>query len=165
MPALTAGATAPDISLPEMHGNTFSLKEALENGPVVLAFFKISCPVCQFTLPYLERLHASLKGNRASIVGVSQNGKEDTAVFVREFGISFPILLDNSRTYPASNAYGLTNVPTIFYIGSDGNIEVSSVGWSRNDLDAIAHKLSEEAGVRRLNVFHAGEQVPDFKAG
>ncbi len=165
MAALTAGTTAPDISLSEMKGKTFWLKAALENGPVVLAFFKVSCPVCQLTLPYLERLHRSLEGNRASIVGVSQNGKEDSALFVREFGISFPIVLDNPQTYPASNAYGLTNVPTIFYVGSDGEIEVSSVGWSRKDLDAIAHKLAEEAGGQQLNVFHAGEQVPDFKAG
>ena len=54
---------------------------------------------------------------------------------IKEFGITFPILLDEREAYPVSNAYGLTNVPTIFWIAQDGEIEVSSVGWIKADDD------------------------------
>jgi len=48
---------------------------------------------------------------------------------MKQFGVTFPVLLDDTRTYPVSNEYGLTNVPSVFWIAEDGEIEISSVGW------------------------------------
>ena len=148
-----------------MSGGNFSLAEALGKGPVVLAFFKISCPVCQFTFPYLERIYQAAKGKNVTIVGVSQNSQADTAAFAREYGITFPIALDDQKRYPASNAYGLTNVPTVFYVASDGEIEISSIGWSRADLEQIARKISENSKISNIEVIHKGEDVPAYRAG
>src|ERR1051325_12163702 len=72
-----------------------------------------------------------------SVYGVSQNTAKDTERFCREFGVTFPVLLDDPRTYLASNAFGLTNVPSVFYVGQDGTIEVSAVGWSRKSVEQI----------------------------
>ena len=121
MPALIAGVPAPKFKLHDLESGPFSLEEALKHGPVLLVFFKISCPTCQFTLPYLERLYQGLKGKSVpAIVGISQNNQKDTAAFLRQYGVSFPVLLDDPMGYPVSNAYGITNVPTLFYIGQDG---------------------------------------------
>ena len=57
MPALTVGTTAPDFTLPDMDGKQFSLRQAIARGPVVLVFFKVSCPVCQFAFPFIERIY------------------------------------------------------------------------------------------------------------
>ena len=165
MAAIEAGKSAPSFSLPLMSGGTFSLSDSLKQGPVVLAFFKISCPVCQFAFPYLERIHKAVKGKNVSIVGVSQNTKDETAAFARQYGVTFPIALDDPRKYPASNAYGLTNVPSVFYIAPDSEIEVSSVGWSKADIEQIARKIGEETRTARIGVIHAGEDVAAFKAG
>ena len=54
MAALTAGMKAPEISLPAVDGKTFSLQDVLKKGPVLAAFLKVSCPVCQYTFPFLE---------------------------------------------------------------------------------------------------------------
>ncbi|MGZ4789042.1 MAG: peroxiredoxin family protein [Terriglobales bacterium] len=165
MAAIEAGKTAPAFSLPLMSGGEFSLQDALARGPVVLAFFKISCPVCQFTFPYLERIHKAAKGKPVTVVGVSQNTASDTAAFARQFGITFPMVIDNQESYPVSNAYGLTNVPTVFYVAEDGEIEVSSVGWSRADMELIAQKIGQRARLGKIEVIRAGEDVPAFKAG
>jgi len=165
MAAIVAGKRAPSFSLPLMLGGQFSLAETLGRGPVVLAFFKISCPVCQFAFPYLERVNQAVKGKNITIIGVSQNSKEDTAAFAREYGITFPIALDDPRKYPASNAYGITNVPSVFYVAKDGGIEISSVGWSRSDLEQIARRVGEEAKAGKIEVIRVGEDVPAFKAG
>ena len=109
------------------------MQEALAHGPVVLAFFKVSCPTCQYAFPFLERLHKAYGLKGVKLLGVSQNNIKDTAAFVKEFGVTFPVLLDEIGEYPVSNAYGLTNVPTIFWIAQDGEIEVSSVGWVKAD--------------------------------
>jgi len=165
MAALTAGTSAPDFTLQMMDGKQFSLREALTCGPVVLAFFKISCPVCQYAFPYVDRIYKAHGGKNVSIVGVSQNDKKDTAAFAREYGVTFPILLDETKTYPVSNAYGLTNVPTIFWIAQDGEIEISSVGWDRKEIEEINHKAAQISGGVAKAMFHAGEVVADFRAG
>src|SRR6266704_3983299 len=162
MPALMAGTGAPDFTLETMDGRKFSLAEARKRGPVVAAFFKISCPVCQYALPFLERIHRSHPREKAVIVGISQDDKASTAAFMREYGITFPVLLDDTRTYPASNAYGLTNVPSIFWIAPDGEIEISSVGWDRQEIEDMSRKAAETTGGRAKSIFQPGENVADF---
>jgi peroxiredoxin len=165
MAALIAGTSAPDFKLQTMDGKQFSLREALTRGPVVAAFFKVSCPVCQYTFPFLDRIYKAHGGKNVTIVGVSQNAKKDTAAFITEYGVTFPVLLDDTDTYPASNAYCLTNVPTIFWMAQDGDIEISSVGWERKEIEEINRKAGELNGGGQKPVFHSGEQIPDFRAG
>lgn len=165
MAALTAAMAAPDFTLTGTDGKQFSLKDALARGPVVLAFFKISCPVCQYAFPFLERIYQAHGGKGAMIIGVSQDNQRDTVSFMREFGVTFPVLLDDPRSYSVSNAYGLTNVPTVFWIGQDGQIEVSSVGWSRNDIEQIHRRMAELNHSGRVPLFKPGEDVRDFRAG
>lgn len=165
MSALAAGTKAPDIKLKAMDGATFSLQEAVAGGPVILVFFKVSCPTCQYALPFYERLYKTYGKKGVSLIGISQNGLKDTAAFVKEFGITHPVLLDDTHSYPASNAYGLTNVPTVFWIAQDGEIEVSSVGWVKADFELINRKMAEADKVTPSVVFRAGEEVRDFRAG
>jgi peroxiredoxin len=165
MAALTVGTKAPDLELKAMDGSRFSLQEALAHGPVVLAFFKVSCPTCQYAFPFLERLHKAYGPKSVKLLGVSQNDAKDTAAFTKEFGITFPILLDEIGKYPVSNAYGLTNVPTIFWIAQDGEIEVSSVGWAKADFTEINQKMAKAGKAAPAVLFKPGEDVRDFRAG
>jgi peroxiredoxin len=164
MPALTAGKSAPEVSLPDMSGKQFSLRAALERGSVVLVFFKVTCPVCQYTMPFLERIHRAHQG-KAQIVAVSQNPRKETQMFLREYGITMPVLLDDPQHYPASNAYRLTNVPTVFLISPAGKIEISSAGWDRKDIEKINRHVAEEASLPVPALFHRGENIMDSKPG
>jgi peroxiredoxin len=165
MPALVAGTKAPAFELKTLDGKQFSLRDELARGPVALAFFKVSCPVCQFAFPYLERLHKTYQQKAYTLVGVSQNGAKDTAAFNKEFGVTFPVLLDDTGHYPVSNAYGLTNVPTVFWIAQDGEIELSSVGWLKADFEELNRRMSEAGKTAPTPLFKSGESVPDFRAG
>ncbi len=165
MAALAAGTKAPGFELKTTDGKGFSLNDELARGPVVLAFFKVSCPTCQYAFPFLERLHKAYGQKGVALVGVSQNDARDTAAFVKEFGVTFPVLLDDTRSYPASNAYGLTNVPTLFWVAPDGEIEISSVGWVKADFDQINRKMAEAGKAAPAAVFKPGEDVRDFRAG
>ena len=165
MATLKAGTLAPDFTLPTMEGKKFSLRDALARGPVLAAFFKVSCPTCQYAFPFLERIYKTYGNKNVTIVGVSQNEKKDTASFVKEYGVTFPVLLDDTNKFPVSNAYGLTNVPTLFWIAPDGEIEISSVGWMRKEIEDINRKAAEVTGDGTKPVFLSGEQVADFRAG
>jgi peroxiredoxin len=165
MTALAAGAKAPEFELKMVGGKRFSLSEELARGPVVLAFFKVSCPTCQYSFPYLERLHKVYGNKGIALVGVSQNDAKEAAAFAKDFGVTFPLLLDDTRSYPVSNAYGLTNVPTIFWIAQDGEIELSSVGWVKADFELINRKMADTGRMIPAALFRTGEEVQDFRAG
>jgi len=164
MTALASGSIAPDIELKTFEGKPFSLSDELSRGPVVLTFFKVSCPTCQYALPFFERLYQAYGHKAVKLVGVSQNDARETAEFNKQFGITLPVLLD-SKGYPASNAYGLTNVPSIFWVAQDGEIEVSSVGWVKADFNQINRKMAEADKIDPVVVFQPGEDVRDFRAG
>ena len=165
MAALTSGTKAPEFELKSLDGKRFSLGDELVHGPVVLAFFKASCPTCQYALPFFERLHKAYGSKGIRLAGVSQNDARETGAFVKEFGLTFPVLLDDTRSYPVSNAYGLTNVPTIFWIAQDGEIEVSSVGWVKADFEEMNRRLEESGQTAPQTMFKPGEDVRDFRAG
>lgn len=165
MSALEAGVKAPQFDLPMMEGSRFSLEKALARGPVLAVFFKISCPVCQYAFPYFERIYKTYGSGKVSIVGISQNERQETSEFIKRYGISFPVLLEDTKNFPVSNAYGLTNVPTAFWIGEDGGIEISSVGWVRKDIEDSARRVASASAQPDKPLFQVNEQIADFRAG
>jgi peroxiredoxin len=154
--AVASGAKAPPFELTGLDGPPQSLENILAAGPALLAFFKISCPVCQLTAPYLERLAAN---NALQVVGISQDDANATRGFLERFGVTFPALLDlSSEGYPASNAYGITSVPTMFLLERDGTIARSFNGFSKRDFEEIGARVG-------VTPFGHDDQVPEWRAG
>ena len=153
---LAAGTSAPAFRLSGLDGSTRTLQDILNGGPALLAFYKISCPVCQLTAPYLGRLSGS---KAIQVIGISQDDAGATRGFMQRFGVTFPTLLDlASEGYPASNAYGLSHVPSMFLVERDGAIAWSLEGFVKREFLAMAG----QAGV---DPFRPGENVPEWKAG
>jgi peroxiredoxin len=161
---IAAGNVAPGFTLKSLDGKEYALEKLLEKGPVVVAFFKISCPVCQFTFPYLQRLAERYSGDSATVLAVSQDDPRGTKEFNREYGVTFPTLLDEPG-YPVSNAYGLTMVPTIFLIEPDGKAKVSCMGFDKGDLEKIASELSQRRKIAAAPLFRPEEVIPAQKPG
>lgn len=165
MAALIAGVRAPEFTLPTIDGRQVSLREALKKGPVLLAFFKVGCPVCQYALPFVERMYQANQSANLTVLGISQDNARDTQTFMRQYEISFPVALDDPANYAVSNAYGLTNVPTLFYIAADGEIEISSVSWSKADMEAINQKMAAVRSQTPAVLWRPGDDVRDFRSG
>jgi len=161
---LAAGAQAPAIELPDAEGKTVDVAQLLERGPVLAAFYKVSCPVCQFTLPFVERIHKAYGNEKLTILGISQDDAADTKEFSSEYGLTFPSLVDE-QDYPVSNAYGLTNVPTLFLIQQDGTIAASFTGFDKEGLEGISSSFAEHLSKPAAPVFRPDEKVPDHKPG
>ena len=153
---LEPGSRAPDFRLPRLGGGEGRLAEWAARGSVLLVFFKVTCPVCQLTLPFLERLHTA---GALGICGISQNDERDTREFNTYFGITFPTLLDSEEEdFPAGNAYGISSVPTLFLVEPGGQIGKVTEGWSKMEMEA----LGAAAGMK---LFRAEDDVPAWKAG
>lgn len=154
---LQPGVSAPDIHLPDLDGTAWSLREALRDGPVVLAFFKISCPTCQLTFPFLQRLADSPNGG-PRLIAISQDDAPDTREFEQRFGVSMPTLIDAPPRYSASNAYRITSVPSIFVVETDGKIGSAVEGFNRAELEKLGQRF-------RVTPFRENERVPALRPG
>ena len=152
---LAVGDKAPEFLLATLEGGKQSLAELLRRGPVLLAFFKVSCPVCQLALPFLDRIG---KGT-LPVVAISQDPERATRQFHQTYGICLPTLLDrDEERYPASNALGIQHVPTMFLVEPDGVISSVVEGFRKADLESIGLRSG-------IVTFHATENVPAWKAG
>ena len=151
---LEVGARAPEFKLRSLKGDTVTLRDVLPTAPALLVFFKITCPVCQLTLPFLDRISAGLR-----VFGISQDDAEDTEEFNRRYGVTFPTLLDTYEGgYEASNAYGISTVPSLFLVERDGTISWTLTGFARSELSGLGARFG-------IQTFRDGEYAPEWKAG
>jgi len=147
---------APDFDLSSLSGERKTLAGLLASGPVVLAFFKVTCPTCQLTFPFLERLH---QGGKARIVAISQDDAAATSNFNQRFGVTFTTLLDpKDNGYRVSNAYRITDVPTLFVVEPDGSVSHTVAGFDKATLDSLAGRFTTP-------VFTSQDRVPIFRPG
>ena len=149
------GQVAPDFRLELAGGGFRTLDELLAEGPVLLAFYKVTCPTCQLTLPYLERLQCGT----LRVFAVCQDSAERAREFADAFEVELPNLLDSvDEGYPASNAYGVTHVPSMYVVEQDKRISWEYVGFHKKKLE----QLAERAG--RV-IFTPVDKVPESKSG
>lgn len=148
---LRESSSAPRIETPTLNGGAATIGE----GPALYAFFHITCPVCQMTLPYLDKLAGPLR-----VVGVSQDDAEGTNEFADSFGIAnMELALDDERKkYPASRAYRISSVPSLFVVEADGTISKSWTGFSKAEIEALGSRVG-------VQVFGPNERVPNFRPG
>jgi hypothetical protein len=70
----------------------------------------------------------------------------------------FTLLDCEDEGYPASNAFGIEYVPSLFLVEPDGTISLASEDFVKSDLESIAAHAA-------LPIFLASESVPAWKAG
>ncbi|HXJ96217.1 MAG TPA: TlpA disulfide reductase family protein [Terriglobia bacterium] len=161
---IRTGEQAPSVSLADTTGHTHSLAEALTQGPVLLAFFKVGCPTCQYAFPFIERLHRQFAADGAAVWGISQDDEAASRRFASDYGVSFPILID-AKPYSVSNDYGIGYTPTLFLVARDGTVKLAGDGFSKQDLIETQKWLAESLSLNPGDLFLPGERVPEFKPG
>ena len=142
--SLKKGAMAPPLRLPALAGGELDLA-SLRGRLVVLNFWATWCPPCVQEMPSLERLHRTLGKEGLSVVSVSVDEDEEALRrFVKEHGVSFPVLRDPGGR--AAAAYRTTGYPETFEIDAEGVVREHYVGpaeWSTPEaLEHFRKRLS-----------------------
>jgi cytochrome c biogenesis protein CcmG/thiol:disulfide interchange protein DsbE len=110
----------PDFRLPLLNGGTMS-SDDLRGSPIVMNFFASWCPPCRDEAPVLEDAYHRYRDDGVRFVGVDvQDTASDARRFVRDFGISFPVVRDAERTL--ARALGVYGLPQTFFIDRDYNL-------------------------------------------
>jgi peroxiredoxin len=107
---LKPGVEAPKFQATDMHGNTFSLQQALKESPVVVIFYRGHwCPVCNKHLGVLQDSLQFILDKGAKVVAVSPE-KPDLLTKTSEItGAGFTLLYDEG--YSIADAYDVTFRP------------------------------------------------------
>lgn len=131
-------------------------------GYVVLVFYKVTCPTCQLTLPFVEKMH-KLYGDKMTFYGIVQDGPKDAEDFAKRYNLTFPQLLDYPD-YKVSESYSIQVVPTIYLVNEEKIVEFVSSSFVKKELEDLIRKLSSAAQSPYQDIFE-GTQVPVFKPG
>jgi peroxiredoxin len=136
MSRIQPGLSAPDFVFPGLDGKTVRLAD-YKGKVVFLNIWATWCPPCREEMPSMEKLYKELKGKDFEILAVSIDtaGAKDVAPFMKEFHLSFPVLLDPAGA--TKSLYGTTGVPESFIINKEGLIEQIIIGpmdWATPDV-------------------------------
>jgi peroxiredoxin len=164
MTASTQKKIAIPFELVDLDGCKRSFQEGLAKGPLLLAFFKVGCPTCQFTFPFLERIYQHFKNQGIQIWGIAQDAAPDSRKFAQTYGVNFPLLIDD-KPYQVSKQYEVQFVPSLFLVRPDGVVEIASDGFAKQDLVGIHQYFASCFGVKAPPLFGADEKIPEYKPG
>lgn len=118
---------APSLTLSDLDGNEHSLADY--HGQVVLVnLWATWCPPCKAEMPTLEAYYEAHKTDGFATIAINDGDPVgDVAKFVREYDLSFTVLLD--PTYQATDqAFKTRNLPSSFVIDREGNVRMRWVG-------------------------------------
>ena len=133
---LKAGTPAPAFNLPTVNGNTVSLDE-FRGRKVLLVFSDPHCGPCDALAPQLAKLHRKHENNGLAFVMVGRGGAEENKKKVTEYGIKFPVAVQ--ERWKLSKQYGIFATPVAFLIDKDGVI-LRDVAKGADDIMALAHE-------------------------
>lgn len=120
------GEPAPDFALNTLNGDTVRLSD-LRGQAVVINFWATWCGPCKVEIPLFEHVYQRNKDKGLVVLGVNvQEQAPGVAQFVSEFGMSFPVVLDESGQ--VSTLYRVRGLPTSIFISPDGKLEVAHRG-------------------------------------
>jgi peroxiredoxin len=157
--ALDPGTPFPSIALRDETGAPADPPR----GETLYAVFKTTCPTCELTWPYLERIRRMGEG-RFEVLAVSQDDVKKSRAFAERLGTRLETRYDLDP-WPASDALGVTHVPTLFRVRADGLIAETIVGFDRERMSALAGRAAAAAGKPPAELFRRDDHAPPLKPG
>ena len=126
---LQEGNRAPDFTLQTLDGVEMKLSDML-GKLVFLNFWTTWCPPCKAEVPHLQEFYEEQKDNNVEVIAVnlttSEKKADNVGEFVKEYGLTFPVLLDNKGD--VADTYQILTIPTTYVIDTQGIVRKRIVG-------------------------------------
>lgn len=155
-PLIRPGENAPPFILKDMYGKSVSYRPSGKT-PALIVFWSAFCPLCRELTPSLNDI-SRRHGASIRVVSINLDGKRFThavKAFLKEFGVTYPVLLDDIRGdfFIASDPYGVEKTPTAVLVDSGGKVRAAYAADGMRvmiaDFDGILSGLKEGSGVNK----------------
>jgi thiol-disulfide isomerase/thioredoxin len=139
------GKPAPNFTLVNLDGRKVSLAD-FKGHPLVLNFWGTYCDPCKIEMPWLEELSKKYAAQGFDVVGVtydSEVGKPTIAKATQQLGVTYPILLSDSKV---ENAY-LANtevLPVSFWVDKNGKVVNVTAGLDGKTFGDAKNQLESQ---------------------
>jgi len=134
------GDIAPDFQLQNLDGETISLSD-FEGKPVLINFWKTTCPPCVYEMPYMQQIYDEWSGKGLVFLAINIGESSSTVKnFMQSHHLSLPVFLDDKMQ--VAHDYNISAIPTTFFIGKDGVIREKIIGAFPNK-EEIENRLAK----------------------
>lgn len=133
---LQPGAQAPDFTLADESGKTWTLSSLRGNNVLLIFYPGDDTPVCTRQLCQVRDRWDRVLAKNVAVFGVNPCNSRSHASFRRNHNFPFPLLVDAGKTVAdLYNAGGLIVKRTVYLIGPDGKIAFAQRGTP--DIDDV----------------------------
>lgn len=99
VPGIPVGERAPSFSLPDANGTRMSLDDRLDEGPVVLSFYRGAwCPICNTELAALQEALPQIIALGARLIAISPQAPDASQPLVQRLGLAYDVLSDTDQS-------------------------------------------------------------------
>lgn len=144
IPVCDFGWQAPDFTLKDPHGTSFTMRDHLGEKGLLIAFICNHCPYVQRIGERLAHDTKELMDAGINVLAIMSNdyrlvaddSPANMAKFAEQFGFPFPYLVDENQS--VGRAYGAVCTPDFFGFNKDGGLQY------RGRLDDARMETGEE---------------------
>jgi thiol-disulfide isomerase/thioredoxin len=125
--------TIPDITLANLEGKPTRLA-SFGGRPLMINFWATWCAPCRREIPLLNKIRMQRKTQKAEIVGVAVDFRDDVLQYVKTTPISYPLLMGEEDGLAAAEAFGMGMAfPFSVFVDSQNRILTIKVGELHED--------------------------------
>lgn len=144
------GELAPDFTATTLDGEIFQLSE-LRGKTVLVNLFASWCGPCRLEMPHLVDVSNQFDTDEIVFVGLNlQEKPQAVAAFQEEFGIDFPLVLNEDGRLTDS-LYTPIGLPTSWFIDQDGVVRYVFAGAMTREV--LENVLDDVVAGRKPNPF------------
>lgn len=124
-----AKTQAPDFTVYDIEGNPVKLSDFI-GKPTIVNFWASWCGPCKREMPDFEAAYQE-QGEKIHFLIVNMTDDyretvETASSYVEEQGFTFPVYYDTD--YSASTTYGVSSIPTTYFLDAEGCIVAYATG-------------------------------------
>ncbi|MDE1154096.1 MAG: TlpA disulfide reductase family protein [Acidobacteriaceae bacterium] len=136
------GSLLPGFTLPSLEGKQVSFAQ-YKGHPMILNFWATYCGPCKLEMPWFEEFSHKYDAQGLRVLGIDDEEgvtKEDIRNAAKKIGVTYPILLADSRI---EKSFGLGDyLPVTYYIDANGKVLAQTAGApSKDEVEANVRKI------------------------
>jgi len=148
--SLEIGQPAPDFTVKELDGKTFTFSEARTQKAHLLVFWSIFCEPCREEMPVIQRISEEYRGaGTLEVLAVNMDGEpfiDGIKGFLRQYKYTVRVILDEldakGEQFAIADPFQVAGTPVLYLVDAGGKVAGSHLGRiGEADLRAMINRM------------------------